>query len=227
MNSTTWGLVVTCGKSEQMMSGVDVSFLDLAGKAVLSYTLQAFEQAHDIAGVVVVTSPERVEQALGLCQLYGFAKIRKIVPGVASFYGSVQQGLKAFGEDVQMVCLHGAGRPCITTALVADVIKGARKEGAAAVGARLGGQLMVTGKGDVISEVVDASSHWTLQSPVACRLDWMREALTAAAKKKKTPEDIVELLGHIKKPVKLVANPRPNILLRQPTDLMMAVALMV
>ena len=39
MNPTTWGVVVTCGKSEQMTSGVDISFLDLAGKAVLSLSL--------------------------------------------------------------------------------------------------------------------------------------------------------------------------------------------
>jgi 2-C-methyl-D-erythritol 4-phosphate cytidylyltransferase len=226
MNATTWGIVVTCGKSEQMASGVDVSFLDLAGKAVFNYTLQAFEHSHEIAGVIVVTAPERVEQALGLCQLYGFAKVRKIVAGVASFYGSVQQGLKAVGEDVQMVCLHGAGRPCITHALVSEVVKGARKEGAAAASARVGGQLLTTGKGDVVKDVVDASAHWALQSPVACRLDWLQQALAAAAKKKQQPEDLVELLGQIKKPVKLVANPRPNILLRQPTDFMMAVALL-
>lgn len=226
MSSTTWGVVVACGKSEQMTSGVDISYLDLAGKAVLSYTLQALEQSPEIAGVIVVAAPERVEQTLGLCQLYGFAKIRKIVPGVASFYGSIQQGLKAVGEDVQFVCLHGTARPCITSALVSDVVKGARKEGAAAAAALVGGQLLITGKSDVVKEVVDASAHWALQSPVACRLDWLQQALSAAAKKKAHPADIVDLLAEIKKSVKLVANTRPNILLRQPTDLMMAVALL-
>ncbi len=225
MNATTWGLVVTCGKSEQMASGVDVSFLDLAGKAVLSYTLQAFERSPEIAGVIVVTSPERVEQALGLCQLYGFTKIRKIVAGTSSFYASVQHGLKAVAEDVQMLCLHGASRPGITAALVTEVVKGARKEGAAAAASLVGGQLLVTGKGDVVKEVVDASAHWALQSPVACRLDWLQQALASAAKKKKQHDDLVSLLGEIKKPVKLIPNPRPNIQLRQPTDFMMAVAL--
>ena len=78
----------------------------------------------------------------------------------------------------------------------------------------------------MVTEVVDASAHWALQSPVACRLDWLKLALAAAAKKKAQPADIVDLLGEIKKSVKLVANPRPNILLRQPTDFMMAVALL-
>jgi 2-C-methyl-D-erythritol 4-phosphate cytidylyltransferase len=225
MNQLTWGILVTCGKNEQLASGIDVSYLDLAGKAVLSYSLQAFEQAHDIAGVVVVTAPERVEQTLGICQLFGFSKVRKVVPGAATFFGSVQHALKVLAEDVQMVCMHGSGRPCIQTSLVSDVIKAARKEGASAAGAPVGNLLMATGKGDVVKEAVDASALWTLQSPSACRLDWLQEAFAVAAKKKIHPENVVELMGLIKKSVKLVANPRPNIQLRQPTDLMMAVAL--
>lgn len=209
-----------------MASGVDVSYLDLAGKTVLSYALQAFEQSHEISGVIVVSAPERVEQTLGICQLYGFSKIRKVVPGVATFFGSVHHALKYVGEDVQFVCLHGAGRPCIQTVLVSEVVKAARKEGAAAAAATVGTQLLATGKGDIVKEVVDASALWSLQTPVACRIDWLKLALDTAAKKKKHPADIVEMLALIKKSVKLVANPRPNIQLRQPTDLMMAVALL-
>jgi 2-C-methyl-D-erythritol 4-phosphate cytidylyltransferase len=226
MNQATWGILVTCGKDEQMASGVEVSYLDLAGKAVLSYALQAFEQSHDISGVILVSAPERVEQTLGLCQLYGYAKIRKVVPGAATFFGSVQHALKYVGEDVQFLCLHGAGRPCIQAGMVSEVVKAARKEGAAAAGAPIGTQLLATGKGDIVKDVVDASALWSLQTPVACRIDWLKLALEAAAKKKKHPADIVEALGLIKKSVKLVTNPRPNIQLRQPTDLMMAVALL-
>jgi 2-C-methyl-D-erythritol 4-phosphate cytidylyltransferase len=226
MNQMAWGILVTCGKDEQMASGVDVSYLDLAGKAVLSYSLQAFEQSHEIAGVVLVAAPERVEQTLGLCQLHGFAKIRKVVPGAATFFGSVQHGLKYVSDDAQCVCLHGAGRPCIQGNLISEVVKAARKDGAAAAGAPVGGQLLAAGKGDVVKEVVDASALWQLQSPVACRRDWLKLALETAAKKKKHPADIVEALSLIKKSVTLVANPRPNLHLRQPTDLMMAVALL-
>ncbi len=226
MNQMAWGILVTCGKDEQMASGVEVSYLDLAGKAVLSHSLQAFEQSHEIGGVILVTAPERVEQTLGLCQLHGFAKIRKVVPGAATFFGSVQHALKYVGEDIQFLCLHGAGRPCIQAGLVSEVVKAARKDGAAAAGVPVGQQLMAAGKGDLIKEVVAADTFWHLQSPTACRLDWLKLALESAAKKKKHPADIVEALALIKKTVKLVANPRPNLHLRQPTDLMMAVALL-
>ena len=226
MSQVTWGILVTCGKTEQMTSGVDVSFLDLASKPVLSYSLQALEQCHEIAGVVVVAAPERVEQTLGLCQLFGFSKVRKVVSGAATFMGSVQHALKAVSEDVELVCLHGASRPCIQTALVSEVVKTARRHGAAVVGALVGGLLMTTGKGDVIKEALDAETLWRAHSPSACRLDWLHQTLTLAGKKQKHPADVIEAMSLIKKPVRLVANSRPNIQLRQPTDLMMAVALL-
>lgn len=226
MSQVTWGILVACGKTEQMISGVEVSFLELANKPVLSYSLQAFEQCHEIAGVVVVAAPERVEQTLGLCQLFGFSKVRKVVPGATTFMGSVQHALKAVHEDVELVCLHGASRPCLPTTLVSEVVKAARRHGAAVAGAPIGGLLMTTGKGEVIKEALDAAALWRTQSPAACRLDWLQQALALAAKKQKHPADVVETLGLIKKPIRLVANGRPHIQLHQPTDLMMAVALL-
>jgi len=226
MSQVTWGILVTCGKTEQMVSGIDVSFLDLASKPVLTYSLHAFEQCHEIAGVVVVTSSERVEQTLGLCQLFGYSKVRKVVPGAATFMGSVQHALKAVGEDVQFVCIHGASRPGIQSALVSEVIKVARRHDVAVAGVPVGGTLLAVGKGEVVKEVVDAEALWAAHLPAACRLDWLQQALSLAGKKQKYPEDLIETMGLIKKPVRLVANRRPNIQLHQPHDLMMAVALM-
>ena len=226
MNQVTWAVLVTCGREEQMASGVDVSFLDLSGKAVLSYSLQAFEQCHEISGVVVVAAPERIEQTLGICQLFGFTKVRKVVAGAATFMGSVHNAFKALSEEVQLVCMHGAARPCIQAALVAEVVKAARRDGAAVAAVHAGNKLMRGGKGDVIKETVEADDLWAVQSPAACRLDWLQQALTAAAKKKKYPGDLVDAMTAIKKPVRLVTNGRPNIQLRQPSDLMMTVALL-
>ena len=226
MNQVVWGILVTCGKNEQMSSGIDVSYLDLSGKAVLSYSLQAFESCHEISGVVVAAAPERVEQTLGICQLFGFSKVRKVVPGAATFMGSVHQALKVVQADVEAVCLHGAARPCIQTDLVSQVVKAARRDGAAVAGAPVSGALMTAGKGDIIKGPVDTAELWAVQSPSVCRLDWLQQALTAAAKKKKYPDDLVEAMTGLKKNVRLVANNRPNIQLHQPTDLMMAVALL-
>lgn len=226
MNQVTWAVLVTCGKQEQMTSGVEVSFLDLSGKAVLSYSLQAFEQCHEIAGVIVAAAPERIEQTLGICQLFGFSKVRKVVAGAATFMGSVQNALKVVGEDVQSICMHGSASPCIQPALIAEVVKAARRDGAAVAAMPAAGKLLRVGKGALINEALDATELWSLQSPAACRLDWLRQSLDAAAKKKKYPDDLVEAMTAIKKPVRLVANSRPSIQLRQPTDLMMALALL-
>jgi 2-C-methyl-D-erythritol 4-phosphate cytidylyltransferase len=140
--------------------------------------------------------------------------------------GSVQNALKAVGEDVQSICMHGSASPCIQPSLISEVVKMARRDGAAVAAMPANGKLLRVGKGAIITEALDANELWSLQTPAACRLDWLQQSLGAAAKKKKYPEDLVEAMAALKKPVRLVANGRPNIQLRQPTDLMMALALL-
>ena len=226
MNPVTWGILITCGKSEQMVSGVDVPFLDLGGKPVLTYALQAFEQCADITGVVVVADKERADRVRGIVQMFGFAKVRRIVPGASQHMAAVQLALNALGADVSYVTLHSASRPCVTAASISETIKLARKDGAAAVGVPVLDPIKEVGKGGLIKAGVEKEALWKLQTPQTFRLDVLRKAYAAAGKKKKAIDDDTEALALIGKNVRLIESSRPNFRIRTPDDLMIAVALL-
>ena len=83
MKQSVWGLVMAAGKAEQLSSEIETAFLYLNDRPVLAYSLEAFIQCPDIDGIVVVISRERAESVLAMVQLFGFAKVRKIVVGGA------------------------------------------------------------------------------------------------------------------------------------------------
>jgi len=226
MNSVAWGVLIASGKSEQMASGVDVPFLDLGGKPVLTYALQAFEQCGDIAGVVVVAEAERADRVRGIAQMFGLSKVRHIIGGASQPLATVQAALKTMGEDVGLVTIHSASRPCVTAAAISETIKWARKEGAAAVGAPIQDPIKLVDKGGVIEADMSTEPLWTLQTPQTFRLDLLRKAFAVAAKKHKVCRDSTEVLALIGEDVRLVDAKRPNFRIRTPDDLMIAVALL-
>ncbi|MCX6997266.1 MAG: IspD/TarI family cytidylyltransferase [Kiritimatiellaeota bacterium] len=226
MNLVTWGILVTCGKDERMDSGVDVPFLDLGGKPVLTYALQAFEQCADITGVVVVADKERTERVRGIIQMFGFAKVRRIVSGASQHMGTVQSALNVLGEDVSLVTLHSASRPCVTAASISETIKAARKDGAAAVGAPVLDPIKQIGKGGLVKGSVEKEALWTLQTPQTFRLELLRKAYAAVGRKHRIINDDTEALAAIGKTIRLIDSNRPNFRIRTPDDLMIAVSLL-
>jgi 2-C-methyl-D-erythritol 4-phosphate cytidylyltransferase len=226
MNHVTWGILMACGKTEQMAAGVDVPFLDLGGKPVLTYALQAFEQCPDITGVVVAADKDRADRVRGIAQMFGLAKVRHIVGGTSQHVTTVQAALKVLGEDVSLVTIHSASRPCVTAASISETIKVARKEGAAAVGSPIQDPIKKVDKRGMIRGDLTAEPLWALQTPQTFRLDVLRKAYAAATKQRKMLLDSTEALALIGQNVRLVDPERPNFRIRTPDDLMVAVALL-
>ena len=74
-----FGIIVAGGKSERMGATVDKAFLSLGTQPVLAYSLQAYEKCQDIDGIVLVVRKDRLEAARGMVQLFGCAKVTRVV----------------------------------------------------------------------------------------------------------------------------------------------------
>lgn len=91
-------IVLAAGKGKRMNTDVSKQFLELNGKPVLYYSLEAFEKS-SIDQVILVTG----EDDLAYCQKeivekYQFQKVVKIIAGGKERYDSVWKGLQAAQE---------------------------------------------------------------------------------------------------------------------------------
>lgn len=226
MVHVTWGLIIGSGKSEQLGPDICTPFLTLNGSPILSYSLVAFERCTAVDGVVVVVDKDRMDSVLGMKQMYGFQKIRKIIPGSGPRSSSVQAALTALEPEVTIAAVHDASRPCITPDLIAETIKAAKRYGSGVLASVVNDNLKEAAKGLTVSRHVPSAGLWMAHTPQAYRVDWLRAAYRASQKNRLAVEDDSLAVGAAKKDIHLVESRHANIKIRRPEDLTLAAALL-
>ena len=83
-------------------------FVSLKGRAVWLYSAERFARRSDVAQILLVVSPEDVEEVnqrySGELAFYGV----QIIPGGAERFLSVENALKAVAADVDYIAVHDA-----------------------------------------------------------------------------------------------------------------------
>ncbi len=104
-------IVLAAGRGSRMHSDVPKQYLDLCGKPVLAWSLQAFQDFPGVDSVILVTSEEDISYCREeIIDKYRFDKVKRIVPGGAERYLSVWEGLKAAKELIKDTDLAPASR---------------------------------------------------------------------------------------------------------------------
>jgi 2-C-methyl-D-erythritol 4-phosphate cytidylyltransferase len=217
-----FGIIVAAGKSERMGSDVDKAFLSLGTRPVLAYSLLAFEQCPMIDGVILVVRKDRLESARGLAKIFGCDKVRKIVAGGTSRQASVMIGLAELGDDVRTVVVHDGARPCVTSDLICETIKSAKRHGSGVAAVKITDTIKEVDRGMVVARTVDRTKLWAVQTPQAFKVELLSRAYANVKKKKLTITDESSSIEALGEDVHLVPAPLSNIKITTPEDLALA-----
>ena len=109
-------------------------FLELYGKPIIIYTLEAFESHPEIDGIVVVMLESWIDYMWELIRKYNLKKVKKVVPGGASGQESIYNGLCAaaqFYNEDDIVLIHDGVRPLIDEETITANIRGVKERGTA------------------------------------------------------------------------------------------------
>lgn len=226
MKQAAWGLVMATGKAEQISSAIETAFLYLNDRPVLAYSLTAFMHCAEIDGIVVVVSRERAESVLGMVQMFGFSKVKKIVVGGARRAASMAAGLEHVGEDVDWVCVHDASRPMIKPDLVAETVKCAKRHGSGVAAMEIPDAVISAKKGVLESRLDRDGRLWAAISPQTWPRAALAKAYPKAAKNRKNYEDDLEAMLALKIAPHLVPTAAISLRIRSADDLAPALALM-
>lgn len=221
----TTAIIVAAGKSERMGSGVDKVFLSLVNKPVVAWSLLAFERCADIDRIVLVVRKEQRLAATAVAKMFGISKLQTVVPGGNRRQESVAAGLAACDSDTRVVVIHDGARPCVTPAVISEVVKIAKRSGAVTVGQRMVDTVKLVEKGVTIAKTVDRAKLWCVQTPQAFSMKVIRDAYKALKAKTEVTDDCqaVELMGS---PVKIFESHVPNFKITTAEDLQVASALL-
>ena len=221
-----YGVIVAAGKSERMGTDVDKAFLSLGTRPVLAYSLMAFERCPDIDGVVLVVRRDRVEAARAMARMFGCAKVKRVIAGGAKRQVSVGYGLDALTDDADIVSVHDGARPCVTTGIISDTIKSAKRYGSGVAAVKITDTVKFVERGHTISKTVDRSKLWAVQTPQTFKVELLRKAFSAVKKKGVSVTDEASAVELVSKVVRLVPAALSNVKISTSDDLTLVAALL-
>ncbi|KPJ54161.1 hypothetical protein AMJ39_01825 [candidate division TA06 bacterium DG_24] len=215
---TVGALIPAAGLGERMGGGLEKQFLPLAGVPVLARTLAAFDASASVGPVVVVVRPDRVDYCRHEVVLpSGCIKVRDIVPGGEDRQDSVRLGLQAL-TDVDVVVIHDAVRPLVSSGLIEETIRLSSTEPAVVAAVPAVDSPKEVADGAVLRSL-DRERVWLAQTPQTFERSLIERAHREARVKGYRTTDDAALVEWLGVPVSVVPGSQDNIKITTLEDL--------
>ncbi len=211
-------LIVAAGSGERLGAGMPKALVELHGKSLLSWSVEALAATASVQQIVVAL-PEGVEAPAGTVGVRGGAVRSE----------SVREALRAAGagDEDEIVLVHDAARPLLTAALAEAVIAAVRERGVdAAVAAAAVSDTVKRAQDGLVLQTLPRSGLWAVQTPQAFRRGALESVLAAPAEVLAQATDDASLIERAGGSVAIVPASPENMKVTTPLDLELAAALL-
>jgi 2-C-methyl-D-erythritol 4-phosphate cytidylyltransferase/2-C-methyl-D-erythritol 2,4-cyclodiphosphate synthase len=192
-------VVVAAGRGQRAGGDVPKQYRKIAGTPVVRPTLSAFSSHPHIDLVQPVIHPD--DEDLFRAASRGLKNLLEPVAGGATRQSSVHAGLQALqGRAPEIVLIHDAARPFLSSALISRAIEAARTCSAATPGVAVSDTVKKIDQDAMVIETLDRSQLRMVQTPQAFAFALIADAhqRAAAAGREDFTDDaaLAEWAGH-------------------------------
>jgi 2-C-methyl-D-erythritol 4-phosphate cytidylyltransferase len=219
-----FAIIVAAGSSQRM--GFDKLLSVIGDKPVVAHSIDRFERCDSIDRVMVVVRSDRRAEFQKIVDGFGFTKVNRLVDGGSERHLSVWNGISQLPKECQIVAVHDAARPLVSSELISRTVAMARECGAVSLAAPI---VETIKRGDGEQNVcgsVDRSGLWAMQTPQVFRFEWLRDAYKRIVDSGRSVTDEVSALQEAGHTVRLLQNTDWNIKITFPRDLELAEKMM-
>jgi 2-C-methyl-D-erythritol 4-phosphate cytidylyltransferase len=201
--------------------------LSLVGdKPVVAHSIDRFERCDSVDQVLVVVRSDRRAEFQKIVDEFGFAKVTRLIDGGSERHLSVWNGISELPKECEIVAVHDAARPLVSSELIAQSVALARECGAVALAAPIVETIKRADLGQNVTGSVDRSGLWAMQTPQVFRFNWLVDAYKRIVDSGRSVTDEVSALQEAGYPVRLLQNTDWNIKITFPKDLDLAEKMM-
>lgn len=216
-------IIVAGGKGIRMGAATRKQYLLLAGKPIVCHTLEVFDVCPCIEEIYLVVPSDDLATCFEkwISSLTLHKKIHLVAGGIER-QDSVFLGIHAIpGQQCDVVVIHDAVRPFVSSRLIEACAAEARVSGACIVGMPVMDTAKLVSSGH-IEHTLDRNSIWMAQTPQAFDLNLIRTAHDKARSDRFMGTDdamLVERLGH---KIRIIPGSRLNMKITTAEDLALA-----
>lgn len=221
-------IIVAAGKGTRMGRNLQKTkqMTDVCGIPVVVRSISQFEYCSFVNEIIVVAGEEELGLYDALIEQYGFKKITAVTKGGPTRQLSVLEGFRRISSRAEYVAIHDGARCLVTPAMIESVFTQAFKYGSAAAAQQVKDTVKKTDNSGFITETVDRTCLWNVQTPQIFKTDIYRASAYIAQKNGLEATDDCMLVENIGFKIKLVDCGYENIKITTPDDLYLAEAVL-
>lgn len=219
-------VIVAAGASKRMKLNIGKQFFPLLGVPAVVRTVLAFEEANEIASIVVVCRMEDRKQMEIVLRGCGAKKIAAVVPGGKTRQKSSAAGVAAVPEGMDYLAVHDGARPLIRPEEIDACVADARQWGASALAVPVKDTIKIVDGSGFVASTPDRSLLWAVQTPQVFRRDLYETALRRAEEEGLDYTDDCQLLEHAGARIHLCRGSYENLKLTTQEDIISAEAVL-
>ena len=200
-------IILAAGSGERFGGERPKQFIPLAGRPVLCYTIEAFNEALSVDEIIVVAGEGYLDYVREeIAGAVNSVKPIEVIAGGSSRAGSTKNALSALSSDCELVAIHDGARALIEPDEIERVIAGARETGAAILGRAVSDTVKLVEEGN-IKKTIDRKQLYRAETPQVFTKGLITKAHTLFAGEPTDDAQAVEALGES---VSLVVAEKPN-----------------
>ena len=184
----------------------------------------SLEKSKYIDEIILSARAEDAEEFSALAITYQITKLKAVVYGGAYRSLSVKNALGCVSAAATLVAVHDGARPLIDDEIIRVAVEAAEENGAAACGVRPKCTLKRADENNVITETVDRSEIYEIQTPQIFKKSLLQKAYDAEEAVLKAATDDCSLIERLGCSICVTPGSYRNIKVTTPEDIFIAEA---
>jgi len=174
-------LLLAAGSGKRFGGDIPKQYVQVGGKAIILHTLEhlALEPRICVVQPVIAEHDDYFSRLLAGMD-FPFVLLPSVIGGAERSI-SMQRGLAALPQDIELVAVHDAARPLPSQALLDDVLNVAERFGAAIPALPVHDTIKRVDANGKVLETPDRQTLRAVQTPQVARRDWFEQALQIEA----------------------------------------------
>ena len=213
-------LIPAAGAGSRMKAGKNKLLLELKGKSLLYWTLNAVFLSQRISWVGIIGQPEDRDQIM--ISIKEFSNKIVWVNGGNTRQESVKNGLESLPKEANKVLIHDGARCLIKSELIDKCILELENNDAIILAVKVTDTIKIVNENKLIKETPDRNFLWAAQTPQGFLVSKLKKAHDLAIENDWSVTDDASLYERLNWPVKIIEGNSMNIKITNPLDLKIA-----
>lgn len=215
-------IIAAAGRSVRFSGEENKTFASLDGSPMFLRTLEAFVNRPDVVQTILAVAPGDVAQMREkFGPNLGFMGVQ-LAEGGEHRCLTIRNALNLVREDVKLVAVHDAARPCVSYLMIDAVFDEANKTGAAILAAPIRGTLKQVDEARIVSQSVSREGLYEAQTPQVFHRAVILDAYRSAKSLDASITDDAQLVEQMGHPVHVVESDATNLKVTTKADLKLA-----